>query len=143
MGFVADCKAVYHGDQDSIQIIAIIASEAGQSLNAQIKSARVDLIYNDHTIDTIEFTSEHYIIPSDDINGLGDYRLFFFHLPVRHELEVAIDVELINGQKSHTLRPVGREKDPDEGADFSNPMLAGRDPLDWKLIERIDYRREL
>jgi len=139
---IVDCKAIYYGNQDSVHVIAIVASDAGVSLHGQLDTGSVNLVYNDKVIETVVFGSEHYVVDPSNPTALGDFRVFFYHLQVQRELMARVTATLTNGQTATAMRPVGQEKDPDDPTNFTNPMLAGRNPISWAKQEQVDYRRE-
>ena len=125
-----------------MHVIAIVASDSGISLHGQLAEGSVSLVYNDRVIETVPFSSDHYVVDPSNPEGLGDFRVFFYHLQVQRELMARVTATLTNGQTATALRPVGQEKDPDDPTSFTNPVLAGRSPVEWARQETVDYRRE-
>lgn len=150
--FIADCKAAYHQDQDAVQVIAMVADpETESSLHRALKTAKVELLFNNTVQDTIHFDFEAYVVPTEPHpsgeglvvldEDLGDFKLFFFHYPRSVELQVKLSVELTDGRKANALRPVMFERTSDDPVDWSNPVLEGRPDPNWKRKVILDYKR--
>lgn len=137
-----DCKAEFHGDQDAIQALGFVTTDDQQtSLHSAIKTAYFHLIHMDHIISSIEVREEHFLPPdSTEQTTIGEFRVFFHHYPTRRGLEIRFDVTLLDGKHAEAQREVGAFRDTK--ADNSNPLLAGRESLDWPLVAGIDYHRK-
>lgn len=149
--FIIDCKSVYHGDQDIIQVLAIISDEAGNSLHAAIDQAKVSLLLNRVEQDTIWFGQEAYVIPVERHESgegwnvkedeLGEFRLFFHHYPRSQQLDTELWVKLVDGREARAIRPIGFERDEENRDRLHNPLLSGRADPSW-VKERIrDFER--
>ena len=139
---IVDCKSEFHGDQDVIQVLGVIAEDDQQtSLHSAIKEAYFHLVHMDHIIDSVEVRKEHYLPPeSDESTAVGEFRGFFHHFPTRRGLHIRFDVTLLDGRTAEAEREVGAWRD--KNVDNSNPILAGRESLDWPLLPGVDYHRK-
>lgn len=143
MTAILETKASYHGDQDAVQVIVILADSVdGHSLHSSMGTAHCDLVYHNHVVASQLFTPEAYISPGDISNGeIGEFRLCFFHPSLRHELEVIVEVSLTSGEELRVIRQVGRERDPDATVDMTNPLLDSKQPLTYPKLPGVDYAR--
>lgn len=140
---IIDCKAEYHGDQDAIQVLGVLATDDQlTSLHDAIDTAYFHLVYMDHVIGTIEVKKEHYLPPGpDESTPVGEFRAFFHHWPTQRGLHVRFEATLLNEETAEAQREVGAFRDNE--TNVSNPMLANREALDWPLLPGIDYHRKI
>ncbi len=143
---IADLKASYHGDQDTVQVIAIVADQDSEgnyfSLHTLIDTATIELVYYDNVVASASFTEEHYFEDPDSDDPIGEFRISFLHYPVKRELKARLDVTLTDGKTAQALRTVESERDPvNHKPDHTNPLLAGRPDLHWGIKKTIDYDR--
>lgn len=145
---IVECKSEYHGDQDVIQVIGILATPEGVSLHRSLLEAKFSLLFNGVAQGVIPVTQESYVIPTERHESgegwnvledeLGDFKGFFYHYPRSRELEVEWYVKLKDGREARARRPVliqNETKYP------YNPILAGHPEPEWKKQVIRDYER--